>query len=155
MRDLKFRVWDKENNKYFVPTYEAYEGNLEYLTLHPKGDLLMKTKNKSIHESCFPNRFIVQLYTGLKDKNDKEIYEGDILKRTVSVHVLGSGRPPKDVDEYLKVEYKDEYAGFCIGETHLFAYVGAKYDVHTGCRCTDVEVVGNIYESPELLEESK
>lgn len=88
----------------------------------------------------------------MKDKNGREIYEGDILKRTVTVVMYGSGKPPEDIDEYLKVEYRKDYAGFYIGERPLFAYVDNTRDVDTGCRFTKAEVIGNIYEDPELLE---
>ncbi|MCY8944011.1 YopX family protein [Bacillus atrophaeus] len=91
-------------------------------------------------------------YTGLKDKNDQKIYEGDILKRTVTVVMYGSGKPPEDIVEYMKVEYREDYAGFYIGERPLFVYVDNTRDVDTGCRCTKAEVIGNIYKDPELLE---
>ena len=64
---MKFRVWDNENNKYFEPTYMAYAGKLEELVMEPNGRLIMRTMTEFIDESMFPNRFIVELSTGLKD----------------------------------------------------------------------------------------
>ncbi|OTQ88430.1 hypothetical protein BG30_00230 [Bacillus subtilis subsp. subtilis] len=98
--------------------------------------------------------FYLMQYTGLKDKNGREIYEGDILKRTVTIIVYGSGKPPEDVVEYMKVEYREDYAGFYISERPLHAYVDNTLDIDTGCRCTKPEVIGDVYRNPKLLEAS-
>jgi uncharacterized phage protein (TIGR01671 family) len=106
-----------------------------------------------VYDDMPPDFPVLMQYTGLKDKNGREIYEGDILKRTVHIVIYGSETPPEDVDEYLDVKWYEEYAGFYIGERPLYAFVGAKFDCDTQCRCTDVEVSGNIHENPELLKE--
>ncbi len=95
------------------------------------------------------------LFTGLVDKNGVWIYEGDILKRTVTIVMYGTGKPPEDIDEYLEVQYREEYAGFFIGERSLFAYVDTIIDVDTRCSCTKAEVVGNIYQNTDLLESAQ
>lgn len=55
----KFKIWDKEKNEWYKPTYEAYNGEVEVLSLSPGGDLTMRTLSESAHESTFPDRFEV------------------------------------------------------------------------------------------------
>jgi len=87
---IKYRIWDNENNRYYEPTYEAYKGNLEDLSVGMGGDLSMRTFEKgtrdvkTIHESMFPNRFVVEMFTGkhcyFNDNEFTELYEGDIVE---------------------------------------------------------------------------
>lgn len=61
-REIKFRIWDTDNNEFFPS---------------PQG----QTINSLIYSSRFyEKRYIFQQFTGLKDKNSREIYEGDILE---------------------------------------------------------------------------
>lgn len=87
----------------------------------------------------------IMQYTGLKDKNGKEIYEGDILRWTNSV---------EDSFELYEVLYREDLAAYVtrlIGRkvTPELTYfnTGMIEDTETD----EIEVIGNIYENPDLL----
>jgi len=143
MRKIKFRAWDNENSCFYKPTYEAYKGNLEEILMSPSGDLNMRTFKKGTHieilnhESNFPDRFILMQYTGLKDKNGKEIYEGDIITTLIKPN------RGKDYIETIVVKWDiyedDEYCNHRSG-----------FDIPDNSEL--FEIIGNIYKNPELIE---
>lgn len=88
-----------------------------------------------VEDTCYE----LMQYTGLKDKNGKEIYEGDILHLE-----LGSF-----------AEYADEQEMFIVGKNNIHdecCYLKNAIIQYDGVSC---EVVGNIYENPELLEQGQ
>lgn len=123
MSRIKWRAWDCQNKEYFKPTYEAYKNRLEELLLMPCGDLCMRTMDGTAHESTFQNRFIVEQFTGLVDKNGKEIYEGDIVK-------------------CREVGYDEEVVAFTYGGFYPFCIMGWELTVDNDA----CEVIGNIHE---------
>ncbi len=131
MREIKFRAWDTEKKEMYKPIHEAYKGNLFELVVGFGGDLSANTMDGLQHESIWPNRFILMQYTGLKDKNGKEIYQKDIgitmggMKGTIEWH-----------NERAMWIFHDEN-NF---NSPLYEYIPL------------MEVIGNIYENPELCE---
>ena len=132
-REIKFRAWDK-NGKYMF--YDIQNG-IEFsdLSHYTFKDFL---GNSDAVEDC--HDWILMQYTGFKDKNEKEIYEGDILK---SKHGTTNGYSFQHVlwgenDGAFYVEFNSSwYSLVCL----LRSGMG-----HT------VEVIGNIYENPKLLK---
>lgn len=145
MREIKFRGWHAGQNKMYYPEQMAYD----QLTLLPTGEFInVHGKDTSLSTIYPTDKFIPLQYTGLKDKNDKEIYEGDILS------------PSKRVVEYCTdVRLKSVYetyggAGFY---TRAYKTTGRPEELGVfsfGITQAEVsEIIGNIYSNPELLKE--
>lgn len=132
-RTIKFRVWDKAegvfSHLFSLPENEEYIGVL--------------TPNQPMN---YPHRYIYQQYTGLKDANDKEIYEGDILEEYLSPHE----------QNYYKVEWgNDGWFLILIDKDWNMKQAlaeGPEYQPRMSFFYHDMKVVGNIFNNPELLE---
>ena len=88
----------------------------------------------------YPDQYEIMQFTGLKDKNSKDIYEGDICKSKydeVGEIKMGIGAEGEPAD------YMGSYYGWC------FDKVG---NDGTGFLDGDLTVIGNIYENPELIK---
>lgn len=126
MNNLKFRAWDKKHKEMFEVIKIEYYPNIFYMAKEPAW-FVIRTENEIE---------LMQL-TGLKDKNGKEIFEGDIV-------------------QYLDGEYS--FVG--VVENSAFGiYAKNKYDNYSfedfadeNTKEADVVVIGNIYENKELLE---
>lgn len=117
MRALKFRVWDIDN-KEFVYVSETTDGEIWI--------------NNGISTVTMPeHKTPYEQYTGLKDKNGKEIYDGDIVE--YDWYIIGD-KPAYRVNSVVNFDYK----GAMGGNNRLW-------------KCTNIEVIGNIHENPELL----
>lgn len=121
MREIKFRAWDSDE-KTMCPVYELHFGERIIVARvnARNGKMLL----------VFSDETNLMQYTGVKDKNGVEIYEGDILLDDFA-------------EEYYIVKFFD---GAFIAECD-----GVIYDLADVALIT--AVVGNIYENPELTEE--
>lgn len=117
---MKFRVWDSIYNHWCNPKSTAVDGNGKLYDLYYD-----VCTDLEINESG-AEQFIISKYTGLKDKNGKEIYEGDII-------------------------HTKYYNRIYIINFHCDANVFGDKRQCVECEA-DAEVIGNIYENPELLE---
>lgn len=126
-----------------VPKFRAW-----HMPFGPKGPMQEMVHEKASSILAFaemlPDEYIVEQSTGLKDANGKEIYEGDIL--ATSSRIVG-----KLITDYLKVDWREDYAGFFCGEKQMYACL-SEWDNDIKYPQTFPEIVGNIHENPELLE---
>jgi len=140
MREIKFRAWDKGLKKIWYQTKEhsIWVGGYGINII---GDDLADEHNKHI---LLDISYAMQ-YTGLKDKNGKEIYEGDIIERT-SHNPYFRGQ--------IKWGGEWEVCGFSIVGIKPWANGRVEFSRdQLNKRWEDkyIEVIGNIYENPELL----
>ena len=147
MREIKFRVWDK-NNKEMI--------GREGMNLYTFANLTYNLADVDLLE--------VMQYTGLKDKNGKEIYEGDILKWIYPAGYSLAEVRFGDFDNGEEYEDNERGIGWYVKEESRFTFKNSEqknikvrvygfkgYPLNTYKH----EVIGNIYENPELLEVKK
>ncbi|MCB7465294.1 YopX family protein [Lactiplantibacillus plantarum] len=138
---IKFRAWDKETNKYFEPTYQAYMGRLEELTIALSGRLQKRTCRGMVDESVFPGRYVVEQFTGLTDVNGKDIYEGDAVQ-PVSFHVnLKRGKT-----------FEVKKGNYVYGKWIAKDISNKKFGVDGCYFSNEMQLIGNVHENPELLK---
>ena len=125
----KFRAWTEE-------------GKVMYYDVYPfKYDTLLLSYDEIAFDEVPASDFILMQSTGLKDKNSKEIFEGDIVKYKAGCNTFTE-----------EVAYDKNFAGFGV----MDAYADIIFSFEELAECINLhslEVIGNIYENPELLEE--
>ena len=133
-REIKFRAWDKGEKQYYYDAEHTYD-----FQCSGKG-CLSESFGEVLEQ---PERFVVEQYTGLKDKNGKEIYEGDIVKFDCG------DQTPAEV-----VYQEGSYFIKALDDGTLFYDPDANKPCPLGwLEAYGLEVIGNIHENPELLEE--
>lgn len=123
MREFKFRAWSDETK-------------MMYHSHRPNGTNNPMWSYDSVFRANNPKTHIMQ-YTGLHDKNGKEIYDGDIAK-------------------YMQYKTPIVIIWDCKFAAFDFYHVGdegARHILSPRIASESIEVIGNTYENPELLEE--
>ena len=135
MREIKFRAWDKKRKETF-PVHELVINKFNGEPNTIKGYTDDEKDVWNVHGGHFmkyanENRYVLMQYTGLNDKNGKEIYEGDIIR--IFNNEL-------DEEESWVDEVIYHMGGFFSGDEDLLGNVHFR-----------AKVIGNIYENHELL----
>ncbi len=146
MREIKFRGYSIDLKRFVYGLLIEKDGVYYILEKAIGTYSYSKTRKNNVYD-CLGGRFRFELhkvekesigqYTGLKDKNGKEIYEGDIVHWHRSKGV-------KDVID--KVVYDNDYLCYRIGIWGIFFKPKLN---------NNVEVIGNIYKNPELAKEMR
>lgn len=137
MRDIKFRAWDNHGSMREVFGLDKHS---LYFDEGPPKDGIYGEEPTITRDAR--SAWVLMQYTGLKDRNGIEIYEGDILD-------LDSGSESDCIGAVIF-----EYGCFCYKADWIKD--GQHYPelkAYTEISFCDVEVIGNIYENPELLNE--
>lgn len=136
-REIKFRAWNIKEA--IMCNIQTLTNTGAFLVGVKKGEDQILDGGREIITAptngrfCYNKEFILQQFTGLKDKNGKDIYEGDVLSTAA---ILASD---KIDDKYFNVEVRWNECGWMANGSL------GKY------QCRISEVVGNIHETPELL----
>lgn len=133
MREIKFRAWDGREMHYGTPLFNKL------------GAFLVTEKNPLICDQYgyieiteFIKADFFMEFTGMRDRNGKDIYEGDLLIQFEGEYYETSPR---------SVGWDNENGGWC-----LF-HAGGHLHVTLGGFKEGLKIIGNIYENPELLKE--
>jgi uncharacterized phage protein (TIGR01671 family) len=135
-RELKFRLFNKKDNEWDNPAIvEVFSS-----------DGILRPLYNDDGGGDWQNKYIIEQYTGLKDKNDKEIYEGDI------VSTIYTDQVDKKIGDIVYTTEVGAYRVRC-GQ-HLLPIVTYRVvgGSPQGLLTVADEVIGNIHENPELLK---
>lgn len=135
MREIKFRFYDKDNSQMYYQTEDFKDLALINGQFKPVLNNLIKNSF-----NWYRRNYELMQYTGLKDKNGQEIYEGDI----VEVIFDGKLRIFQVVFDLSELDFK---------ATNGTEHYGNNFEYLT-C-CDEVRIIGNIYQDGDILNDNK
>lgn len=146
MREIKFRVWDNSWKRMRTPRMGGYWingcGNVVSEDLNRTIE-----KNRNSYRSLLPSielelyekgRFALMQFIGHKDRNGKDIYEGDVVRKWNRLHQFDNGMPVPTKSDTVE----REFVLYDIRQCSIFEASDMRY----------YEVIGNVHENPELLK---
>jgi uncharacterized phage protein (TIGR01671 family) len=148
LREIKFRAWDNVVEKIY---YTGEEDNIHFyfdssgIIAESFKDIKNSTPEGDIFDDVHVEKLehlIYMQYTGLKDKNGKEIYEGDIVENRYENPLAGG-----EVIERYKIETAESSLIKMMHSSGL-----ERYDRYLWMNYKTITVVGNIYEYPDFRE---
>lgn len=145
MHEIKFRAWNKQNNCWADLNELSDWGTATFTAVIGMGNEQYPYRTFSIESD---SRYEIQQFSGLKDKNGKEIYEGDIVR---SLTGFEEGKVGKvGFGEYVQPFGSDNFTA------HIGFYVDwnndvTRRDLGYWTKNDFCEVIGNIYENPDLV----
>ena len=148
MRELKFRAWDKNNRRMIGIEQLVFDINGELVSIYGNGPDFSNDLEALMGEKPDLNDAVLMQFTGLHDKNGRGIYEGDILRVT-----------GEDGESYVATVkwFGDEYypAFDLEGIPATWNYDANALSTIFQSGFETCEVIGNIHDTPELLEDEK
>lgn len=155
MRELKFRGWDKVTKRYYAVSGLEYGDDGRLCEIYLAG--IRIDESDPCANVRMSSDVIIEQYTGLKDKNGKEIYEGYIVR--LYEHNWWDGKIVKHhkkprIEGNFVVFYNDDTAAFEMKNTQPYDN-GIRGEEPFGLVSQEYEVIGNIHENPELVKEDE
>lgn len=145
-REIKFRAWDKKTHQMFTDyaVNTLSDGGIKIVMFHSSSDL-------------YCAEWELMQYTGLKDRNGVDIYEGDICKVLYTDWPSKLENDTRSIEQYLSDISKVGIVEF-VGHEWCFRFgQDEKWDTYYGTfrvgQHGRIVVIGNIYQNPELIKE--
>lgn len=136
-REIKFRIWDKEKKRF-----------LNRKEIHDIGEFYYNGFMGECEKTGECEEYSMQQFTGIKDKNGKEIYEGDIVHEKWNDGINFN-------EENQVMVWNEKYCAWMMRGIKNWNKKSDKWDSYLGHheKIKDkFEVIGNLYENPDLLK---